>query len=302
MNDLIKLYNHLIDISAQFLKELRKDKVDVIKAITESPDKTVKQLQESVNSQTANSLKLQRSIENLEKSAIESLDKLNNTISNQKNPLDSVDFAGIKDNILGSLKSITETIKSEVGKMDKQVVIKNDLSTLYGLFKQNKEVKDVVRAIEMLDKSIRSIKQDVIVNSPEEVRVKFDELFKFFKGKLDNVFKTKLSDHEITNENPIPVVLTFKNKNYSANTDGANIGGWGVSAVKVWDKTSTPINPATEETLKALQGLQIPVYDTEIVDETDPTSIVITYKKNGATVATKNITIVGAVTTTTLTL
>ena len=59
---------------------------------------------------------------------------------------------------------------------------------------------------------------------------------------------------------------------------------------------------ATITAIQTLQGLQIPIYDTEIVDETDPNSIVITYKKDGATVATKNITIIGAVTTTTITL
>ena len=47
---------------------------------------------------------------------------------------------------------------------------------------------------------------------------------------------------------------------------------------------------ATEETLKDIQGFQIPAYDTQVIDESlAPTTTTITYKLSGVTVATKTI-------------
>lgn len=51
------------------------------------------------------------------------------------------------------------------------------------------------------------------------------------------------------------------------------------------------------DNLKKISGFQIPAHDTEIIDETDPNHIVITYKLKGQTVAIKDIVIDGAITT-----
>jgi len=48
---------------------------------------------------------------------------------------------------------------------------------------------------------------------------------------------------------------------------------------------------------KILESFEIPPHDTQIIDETDPNNVIITYKKSGATVATKTINVVGLITT-----
>lgn len=55
---------------------------------------------------------------------------------------------------------------------------------------------------------------------------------------------------------------------------------------------------ATEATLQKLQGFQIPIYDTQVIDESaSPATTIITYKLANITVATKTITVSGSTTT-----
>lgn len=49
------------------------------------------------------------------------------------------------------------------------------------------------------------------------------------------------------------------------------------------------------------QGFSIPIFDQQIIDESNPNNVVITYKNNGVTVATKTIAVSGSVTTITMT-
>jgi hypothetical protein len=63
--------------------------------------------------------------------------------------------------------------------------------------------------------------------------------------------------------------------------------------VGISDEKGNRINPATEETLQNLVGLEIPPYDEQVIDLADPDDISITYKKDSATVATKSITTSG---------
>jgi len=46
----------------------------------------------------------------------------------------------------------------------------------------------------------------------------------------------------------------------------------------------------------------IPVYDTQVIDETDPDNVTITYKLDGTTVAVKTIAVSGTTTTISVTL
>jgi len=52
--------------------------------------------------------------------------------------------------------------------------------------------------------------------------------------------------------------------------------------------------------LEKIQGFDIPQYDTQVIDDTDANNVIITYKKNGATVATKTISVSGHLTTITV--
>ena len=62
-----------------------------------------------------------------------------------------------------------------------------------------------------------------------------------------------------------------------------------------------PLLASAFGTLHVSTGLGTPAHDQQVIDETDPNNVVITYKKNGVTVGTKTIVIAGSITTITVT-
>lgn len=59
--------------------------------------------------------------------------------------------------------------------------------------------------------------------------------------------------------------------------------------VKLEDLSSSTINPATEETIQSIAGLNIPKHDTKELVYTDGVLTSIVYKLAGATVATETL-------------
>lgn len=57
------------------------------------------------------------------------------------------------------------------------------------------------------------------------------------------------------------------------------------------------INPQRFPYTQLPDSFNIPAHDTQVVDETNPNSVTVTYKKSGVTVAVKTIAISGSVTT-----
>jgi len=70
----------------------------------------------------------------------------------------------------------------------------------------------------------------------------------------------------------------------------------GVKRVSIFND-GVQVSAATEETLQAVAGMNIPAHDEKIVDKTDPNEIIITYKLASVTVATKTIVTSGSVIT-----
>ena len=66
----------------------------------------------------------------------------------------------------------------------------------------------------------------------------------------------------------------------------------GVSMVEIIGQDGILKNPATEETLQAVAGMN---YDTTSVDLSDPNNIIVTYLLNSVLVATETITKSGAI-------
>ena len=60
-------------------------------------------------------------------------------------------------------------------------------------------------------------------------------------------------------------------------------------SIKLDDLGSTTINPATEETIQSIAGLNIPKHDTKELVYTDGVLTSIVYKLAGATVATETL-------------
>ena len=63
---------------------------------------------------------------------------------------------------------------------------------------------------------------------------------------------------------------------------------------------STNVNDIWASVSSSTSEFTIPVFDQQIINETNPNNIVITYKNLGITVATKTVSISGAITTITL--
>ena len=61
-----------------------------------------------------------------------------------------------------------------------------------------------------------------------------------------------------------------------------------------------PVLATSSGSLSISVWLTVPTHDQQVIDETDPNNIIITYKLLGATVGTKTIGISGAVTTITV--
>jgi hypothetical protein len=55
------------------------------------------------------------------------------------------------------LGAVIEALREEVGKMEKQIVVKNDLGQLFGLFKGNKDKGDMIAALARLEEAIDNI-------------------------------------------------------------------------------------------------------------------------------------------------
>lgn len=66
-------------------------------------------------------------------------------------------------------------------------------------------------------------------------------------------------------------------------------GGGGGVAKYVYDAQGKTINPATEETLQSIAGLNIPAHDTRELGYTDGNLTTVTYKLGGSVVATKTL-------------
>ncbi len=67
------------------------------------------------------------------------------------------------------------------------------------------------------------------------------------------------------------------------------------------DVFAYPVIASTFGTLVISAGFAVPYHDQEIINEADPNNVIITYKRSGASVATKTIVISGSTTTITIT-
>ena len=66
------------------------------------------------------------------------------------------------------------------------------------------------------------------------------------------------------------------------------------------DSMSYPVTLGPNGELLVNNGLIVPIHNEQVIDETDPNDVIITYKLNSITVGTKRITVVGSITTITI--
>jgi len=212
---------------------------------------------------------------------------------------------------------LVKTFKEEIKKLDKEVVVKNDLGQLLGLFKTNSDKKDLIKALEKIESKIPVLKQQEVIDYAlliSEAITKIESL------KLDIDLKPLQEEIQKLGD------IIKEGKSYKGQIIGR---GGGYSSVGIKNASEARVNPATEEkqdeiktkldtlnsnvatdtkldemitAVKGISGRYLPTYDTKEIDEADANNVVITYKLNSATVATETIAISGTTTTISLTL
>jgi hypothetical protein len=180
------------------------------------------------------------------------------------------EYPSFPDNV-GIIEAINELKgKIEGLELKPNITVKNDLNKFLALFRSGRDKKDVINALEALKTSFDSIPAsrdytDLITDIAQKIESKEYPIFSI--------------PEELIEDNRIRVKV-----------DRVGSGGWGREIVGLKNAIGTHINPATEETLQAVAGMN---YDTTSVDLSDMSNIVITYKLSGSTVATETITKTG---------
>jgi hypothetical protein len=85
------------------------------------------------------------------------LDQLIRVISSKDNAVSMENVDVITSELREGLGAVIEALREEVGKMEKQIVVKNDLGQLFGLFKGNKDKGDMLNSLARLEAAIEGI-------------------------------------------------------------------------------------------------------------------------------------------------
>ena len=171
----------------------------------------------------------------------------------------------------------------------------------------NVDLKPLLKAIEKLPKKFPEMeKQEVI-----DYTLMFDDLMKIMEKpdhgemiKLQGLVKKLGTSEDLSaiaewlkiiseKESPEFPELKFKEGRLLVAVDKVGGGGGGLTQIE----SESLQAGATEATLKALQGFQIPTHDSLEINYTDTTKTVITtivYKLAGVTVSTKTFNLAGA--------
>lgn len=241
-----KVYEWMAHLSAELVRELRKDKADVLKKADEVRD-TI--------------------IDSNERSLI-ALDRVHKELKNKgveiTNPED------IKGDIVIALESVVSAIREEVKKLDKDIVINTDLEPLLDAVKDNKKIEQtgnsvLLNALAKIEKKIPVIKEkDVIdytlilddlatilesIRDKEGVSLLKIESALFNLIELSAIVAAKKYElpKEILADDRVKVELS--DKQIKKITDGmsVSVATSSGSSGYVKDVSGTQINPATEE-------------------------------------------------------
>lgn len=181
---------------------------------------------------------LQKSLENVERAIIE------------KEITESVKIENTQDissPILPYLENIAEVIRQEISKLDKEVVVKNDISKLFGLFKTNHDRKSLENALKRIEKAIN----DREIPDYEDILYEISQ-------KIPQIDTSSLVSAIENSRFVIPDEL-IKDGRIKVEVDRVGEGYFGGGGTEyVSSKDGQRINPATEETqqqiLNALGG------------------------------------------------
>jgi hypothetical protein len=132
------------------------------------------------------------------------------------------------------------------------------------------------------------------VTFPSEMRVL--DMDRLIAGVNREVEKNSIFE-EVSSKRPLPMIILDSNGK-QINDFGGNLTAPSIVGIRVGTTAINEDNPMPV----TVDGFAIPIFDTQVIDESlAPATTVITYKRNGVTVATKTITVAGTTTTITVT-
>src|SRR3990167_494873 len=166
--------------------------------------------------------------------------------------------------------------------------------------------KDLIEALSKIENKIQVAEKLEIADYTEQLKGIAERIEKIqptdlskLEGLLKNISETlnrepeksKVFD-EVSSKNPLPIMVI--------GGDGkrvTNFGGELTAPSIVGLRVGTTAVGADNPLPTTVDGFAIPMFDTQVIDETDPDNVTIVYKRSGVIVATKTISISGSVTT-----
>jgi len=134
--------------------------------------------------------------------------------------------------------------------------------------------------------------QPTPVEFPKEMKV--EGMDKLIAGVTRETEDKNIFD-EVTSKSPLAVMIVDK-KGRQIDDFGTDITGPSTVSLRVGTTLITEDSPLPV----TVDGFAIPMFDQQIIDETNSNNITIVYKRSGVIVATKTISILGLVTTITV--
>lgn len=173
------------------------------------------------------------------------LDDIKNAVESQRYPeiVAVSNFPEMPDNA-DNFQKLGETIREEIKKLDKEVVVKNDLGQLLSLFKSNKDKGDILKVL----KEIRD-KKDTEYPLPTDYTLLLSDIIDAIEKKdfkLPDLSKIENDLQEIKDKETFKIPDNLiKDDRIKVEVDRAG-GGWFPDEFGVLDTSGNRINPATE--------------------------------------------------------
>ena len=140
INDVFtKAYEYLVQALSEVVKAVKKDS----QAIKGSVDKVAPVIKSSIDSQTI--------------SLSKALNQVTEAVNNKEvaKEVRVANPEAISGEIVTGLTDVVKTLKDEIKKFDREIVVKNDLSALASAFKSNQEKKDFIAALKQIENKIK---------------------------------------------------------------------------------------------------------------------------------------------------
>jgi hypothetical protein len=224
----------------ELITGIRNALADLVRLLRGDHEKTVASIQETKKAVDNISTTLVKHLnQSASVSAIANVEKAVNrlikTIADKDNVVSMENVDVITKELRSGLTAVVDALREEVGKMEKQIVVKNDLGQLFGLFKGNKDKGDMIKALARIEDAIDNLElpqavdytlilSDIAKAVESKTTKKLEELLTAI-GKKDVIFPDAMKvvlEPRLIDDNRIRVVLRDDQVSNIVTAGGAN--------------------------------------------------------------------------------